>query len=267
MAEENSGAAQEMRIKVAANGPYLVSGSVPLDEKIIRSEGHGYRWEDGRTFEQQESYALCRCGHSNTAPFCDGTHKKIGFIGRETASKQEYQDRVDYFEGPVIDLADDDRCAFARFCHAPDLEGNGSEAWSLAVKAENDEQVELAKEIAGHCPAGRLTVRTHEGEFIEPDLEPGITIVQDPERGVSSGIYVHGGIALEDSEGNEYELRNRYMLCRCGASRNKPYCDAFHVPMRYNDGFLPGAEAPEHPGTVSLGNPEVLSSPRSGEEA
>ncbi len=38
-------------------------------------------------------------------------------LGDETASKAKYEDRADYMEGPGIDLMDDNRCAFARFCH------------------------------------------------------------------------------------------------------------------------------------------------------
>jgi CDGSH-type Zn-finger protein/uncharacterized Fe-S cluster protein YjdI len=34
----------------------------------------------GRTISRAEKTWLCRCGHSNTKPFCDGTHKKIGFV-------------------------------------------------------------------------------------------------------------------------------------------------------------------------------------------
>ena len=38
-------------------------------------------------------------------------------------------------------------------------------------------------------------------------------------------------------DGVEYELRNRYALCRCGASRNKPFCDAMHVTVGFEDGL------------------------------
>ncbi|MDY5589537.1 MAG: CDGSH iron-sulfur domain-containing protein [Arcanobacterium sp.] len=254
----------DMHIRVLPNGPFEVTGGVPLDEKIIRPDGHGYRWENGRELEQREEYHLCRCGHSKNAPFCDGTHRQIGFVGRETAAKEPYVERAGYFQGPEIDLADDDRCAFARFCHSADLNGEASEAWSLAMTASSDAEIELAERVAGHCPAGRLTPKPHEKDFVEPDLEPGITVIQDPQKGVSAGLYVHGGIPLEGADREEYELRNRYVLCRCGSSRNKPFCDAFHVPMRYNDGFLPNDQPTGHVGTVPRQNAEAAS-PRSAE--
>jgi len=40
---------------------------------------------------------------------------------------------------------------------------------------------------------------------------------------------VRGGIPVESSEGQVYEIRNRVTLCRCGKSYNKPFCDGSHV--------------------------------------
>ncbi len=41
---------------------------------------------------------------------------------------------------------------------------------------------------------------------------------------------VTGPIVLTDSEGNEYDLRDkdRVKLCRCGGSTTKPFCDGTH---------------------------------------
>ena len=45
----------------------------------------------------------------------------------------------------------------------------------------------------------------------------------------SDGPYrVEGGVPLEGPEGQPYELKPAYSLCRCGQSKNKPYCDASH---------------------------------------
>ena len=55
-------------------------------EKIIEPVGLHYVYQDGRALPQAETYALCRCGRSKKAPFCDGTHAQTGFTGAETAS-------------------------------------------------------------------------------------------------------------------------------------------------------------------------------------
>ncbi|UCF40867.1 MAG: CDGSH iron-sulfur domain-containing protein [Gemmatimonadota bacterium] len=57
------------RIKVRKDGPYLVTGEVELTD------------HEGKPIAPQnpENFALCRCGHSRTKPFCDGAHKAVGF--------------------------------------------------------------------------------------------------------------------------------------------------------------------------------------------
>ena len=57
-------------IKVNTDGPYVIDAT---DLKISAS--------DGSTIElpQGSAVALCRCGHSESKPFCDGSHKSVGF--------------------------------------------------------------------------------------------------------------------------------------------------------------------------------------------
>ncbi len=58
-------------IRVHKSGPYEVSGADVTD-----FEGAAYPPEDGAIY-------LCRCGQSSTKPFCDSTHKKVGFQATE----------------------------------------------------------------------------------------------------------------------------------------------------------------------------------------
>ena len=60
---------EEVKITVRPNGPYRIRGPITLVDV------------DGNKFElpEPEFAALCRCGHSKNKPFCDGTHREIGF--------------------------------------------------------------------------------------------------------------------------------------------------------------------------------------------
>ena len=60
----------EVRIKALKNGPYEVKGAVDL----IDSDGQPKP-------AAEDPIYLCRCGHSANKPFCDGSHKKVGFQG------------------------------------------------------------------------------------------------------------------------------------------------------------------------------------------
>lgn len=54
------------KIEVTKDGPYLVSGGLPLAEKwiVTNAEGESREYRDGKEYPPQAQYALCRCGHS-----------------------------------------------------------------------------------------------------------------------------------------------------------------------------------------------------------
>ena len=226
----------EKRIKILKDGPDLVSGDIDLSEKMILPENDDakdakYIWEDAGSIDHDKTYALCRCGASKKHPFCDGSHEGINFDGTETACREPYRDRAELIRGNNVDLLDDGRCAGARFCYR-----KTGDAWYLATCEDNSEKTVFeAVKSASECPAGRLTAIARDGSCIEPELDQAIEITQDPENDVSGGIYVKGGIPLVSADGSEYETRNRIVLCRCGKSKNKPFCDGAHVDVNFKD--------------------------------
>lgn len=221
---------KKAKITVVKNGPYRVTGGIPLYEMIIVPRGGGYELDEGAPLPQAEAYSLCRCGKSKNAPFCDGTHRTEGFLSSETASRTPYLLRARKIEGPDLDLYDDNRCSYARFCHR-----KAGSAWSLTMASDDPEKKKEAILAAVECPTGRLVAAEKNGQAYELDCDPCIEVVQDPEEGVSCGLFVKGGVELEGEEGYVYESRMRYALCRCGRSRTKPLCDAMHVPIGWKD--------------------------------
>jgi CDGSH-type Zn-finger protein len=143
----------EMRIKVTEDGPYLVTGDVPIAEQTIGTDadGESETWLEGEPLHRHAHQALCRCGSSHAKPFCDGTHVESGFDGTETASHEPYDEQADVIEGPVVGLRDAVAlCADARFCHRKRI-------WRLVGAAEELGDVEAVHHDAGLCPSGRYT--------------------------------------------------------------------------------------------------------------
>jgi len=218
-------------VTVTRDGPYLVSGAVPLARQTIitDAEGGSEQWRQGEPIAAPESYALCRCGHSHSKPFCDGTHKKVGFDGTETASRAPYREQAQLTEGPVLALSDaQPLCAFARFC-----DPNG-QVWSQVERTDEAQVRALFIRQVNNCPAGRLVAWDRAtGKPIEHALPVSIGLIEDPAEGASGPLWLRGGIPVASADGFTYEVRNRVTLCRCGASKNKPFCDGSHAAIKF----------------------------------
>ncbi|MGB4440791.1 MAG: CDGSH iron-sulfur domain-containing protein [Coriobacteriia bacterium] len=221
-----------MRITVGTDGPYFVEGGVPLirAEIAVNAEGEAVAWRETGRIDAGETYMLCRCGGSSDKPFCDFTHLSIGFDGTETAGHESFAEMAVNIGGPHIALHDARKlCAEARFCD------RGGGLWNLVDRCDDPGTRALAIEEAQLCPSGRYVACAPDGTPFEPEYEPSIVLVEDPQLGVSGPIFVRGGIEIVDADGVPYEVRNRVTLCRCGKSANKPFCDGSHIEAGFHE--------------------------------
>jgi len=216
---------QSKSIRIIANGPLRVSSATLFRLKPTHNAaGRPADWERGEGVEAAEAYSLCRCGGSSNKPFCDGTHKQVGFDGTETADRAPTAARRDKYAGPEIVMTDDNSlCSHAGFCvreHA--------KAWDMVEHANDEETRASLVAMIERCPTGRLEYYMPPDESpIERALEQEIGIVEN------GPLWVRGGIPVESADGEPYEVRNRVALCRCGASKNKPLCDGSHTDVHF----------------------------------
>jgi CDGSH-type Zn-finger protein len=200
------------------DGPYLVTGHDAV------------RGQDGKTIKSpsdKPNIALCRCGASASRPFCDGSHKKIGFSSA-TAENPGMKRRRSY-EGKKITIHDNRAmCAHVAHCvnELPSVFKRDSRPWIDADGARVEDVVRVVK----RCPSGALSYSIDDVEYEGEIGEPAIVVSKD-------GPYlVTGGVKLKDVAMGEGVSGRHYTLCRCGASRNKPFCDGAHLDTGFKDG-------------------------------
>jgi CDGSH-type Zn-finger protein len=218
---------EKARIKVTEDGPYLVSGNIPLVRMIIETDSYGdpYIWREVEKYPQRETYTLCRCGKSKNKPYCDGAHTVQRFNGTETTISELYLENVKEYTGPELKLTDKkELCVGAGFCV------RDAGIWNLTVHSDRPGFKEMAIEEAANCPSGRLVVWDKQGNPIEPEYEPSI-VVTEHEDGLPGPLWVRGEVIIESTDGIIYEKRNRVTLCSCGESINKPLCDGSHFDI------------------------------------
>jgi CDGSH-type Zn-finger protein/truncated hemoglobin YjbI/ferredoxin len=220
-------------IRAARNGPYLVTNADRLLDWL------------GAPLDALPQMAFCRCGASALKPLCDGTHSQNGFTDEK--DPQRVDNRQESYAGQQLTILDNrGTCAHSGFC---------SDRLRTVFRPDEDPFVapsggrmdEIISAVRA-CPSGALSfaIGGHEArDQVDQDREPTIEVSKD-------GPYrITGGISLEDSEGNPVE-RNQgasfehYSLCRCGHSRNKPFCSGMHWQIEFRD----PVPDPEHEPTL-----------------
>jgi CDGSH-type Zn-finger protein/uncharacterized Fe-S cluster protein YjdI len=209
-----------MKITCLPNGPYyLLADLQPAPVANLRRE-------DGSACQTVRGVALCRCGGSANKPFCDGTHARNGFSDRNTADPGKNQ-RVG-FSGKDITIFDNRSiCAHAGFCtdRLKSVFRMNAEPWIEPDAAAVEEVIATIEK----CPSGALSYARHGVEAQPPQREPMVTVTND-------GPYaVTGGIELVSVRFGEGASKEHYTLCRCGGSKNKPFCDGTHWHIGFKD--------------------------------
>ena len=200
-------------IKPAPDGPYMVKNLQRLSNKKGK-------------IDTKETMALCRCGGSANKPFCDGTHKKNGFSSAKLDDR--VPDKLDNYKGKKI-VVHDNRgiCAHAGRCTdgLPSVFRMKQEPWIDAQQASAEEIIETIRK----CPSGALSYSIEGVEQREQDAEPAVFVFPN-------GPYVvTGGPQLLDTQRGEGASTEHFTLCRCGGSKNKPFCDGTHWYIKFRD--------------------------------
>ena len=100
--------------------------------------------------------------------------------------------------------------------------------WINATGADSSSIVEQVDK----CPSGALSFYYNgepDGEEKEVDLETKIEVLSN------GPLLVYGNITVKDKQGNETKKSKVTAFCRCGQSKNKPYCDGSHIPAKFED--------------------------------
>ncbi len=85
--------------------------------------------------------------------------------------------------------------------------------------------------VVARCPTGALAVQTAAGDFLTEDAptENEVLIAND------GPLYLSGDLSVDGASDDMHSVTRRAALCRCGASKNKPFCDNSHRSAEFQD--------------------------------
>lgn len=192
----------KLQVLAIPSGPLKISG-------VQRLEYCGERIDAGA------DVYLCRCGESGNMPFCDGSHKPAGFTG-ENPPQDPQEVRV--WEGRRIQTFFNPNACMHVFSCKP------LKALREAELAGDDAAAAEIARVVDTCPSGALRWEATEDIGAEPRV-PRAGLVEVMEGGE---VRLHGAYECENFPLMEGMDGERATLCRCGRSRNKPWCDGRH---------------------------------------
>ena len=203
------------KITAVTNGP-LIAEDVP-----------DFIMPDGTKTHPKDKLFLCRCGASKTKPFCDGSHKDAGFDGTPDPERARKYDRNYSYKGEAVTVHFNKLlCSHAGECgkRARHIFNTKERPWVQPDEGSLDE----IKDVVANCPSGALRFEINDGpEEITND------VVQI--RVERNGPYHLRNIQMPADYWADGQSEKKYVLCRCGLSKNKPFCDGTHFDEGWKD--------------------------------
>lgn len=181
---------------------------------------------DGTSFDIRPVMALCRCGQSANKPFCDGAHKRNNFVAEKSTS--DSRDKVFTYAGAEIDVHYAKLlCSHAGECAArlKAVFDPSKKPWVQPEHGAKDDILAVVKA----CPSGALSysLKGEANQHIGPD--DAAVIVE------KNGPYRVQNVPLDGEKISVNGTGQKYVLCRCGLSSNKPFCDGTHHDLGWSD--------------------------------
>jgi CDGSH-type Zn-finger protein len=222
---------EKPKIVPLPNGPYYLIND--MEPKLVEN----LKNSKGEPLLAIRGVSLCRCGASNNKPFCDGTHGKIGFSSenkKEAENNNDHQiakDKRKNYVGKKITIHDNRKiCSHAAECvnNLPSVFKINARPWIKPDAAEMEEIINTIRK----CPSGALSYSLDGIEYQDQnERKPLITVSKD------GPYYATGGVDLigDNIQWAEGSSKEHYVLCRCGASNNKPFCDGMHRVINFKD--------------------------------
>jgi len=124
-------------------------------------------------------------------------------------------------------LWDSSRCIHTGMClrALPEVFDTSQRPWVQPEGHSGDALVEAIEQ----CPTGALKYEWKDGR---PIADKGVTKVVPAPNGP---LFVRGVVSIETRSGNVIAQEDRVALCRCGASKNQPFCDLSHKAVGFRD--------------------------------
>jgi CDGSH-type Zn-finger protein/uncharacterized Fe-S cluster protein YjdI len=128
----------------------------------------------------------------------------------------------------------------------------GRKPWCQPDLVDDDE----VREVVLRCPTGALSYAYTDGSKVES--APGVNTITVAYNGP---LFVSGDLEISDAPANVPGLKFRCALCRCGKSKNKPFCDNSHESQGFQDY---GAVGDADPGLQESGGPLQINPVKDG---
>jgi len=135
--------------------------------------------------------------------------------------------KVYKFDGEKLDVLWDGRlCIHVGECTRAkgELFVSGRKPWGQPDLVETD----YVAEVCHRCPTGALTYTRKDGGSVE--AVPSTNVVTLANNGP---LYFEGNLQINGAADDMPGVEHRAALCRCGGSKNKPFCDGEHKQIGF----------------------------------